>query len=239
MEEDRESPLVVAVRFSCGREISPKLAEIKFDKYRITTLPSKKDFLRPSGEEALLEFLDVWGEGQTASNPEQEAQYVLAWLSVLFGARVDFDSAKVANVNVTRERRERRRKQTPFETDSRLNSLFHGLCALDEKGARQYLRACEAYRVAVSVLDDNPTLAMFMLVTSVKCLSNTFATGSGYFDRFRDFIFSYLPAELESERADPKFPELLRRCYDFRSGFTLPQASLGSRTSYALSSQSS
>jgi hypothetical protein len=228
MEEEHEV-FPVAVRFSCGRSISPQLAEIKFDKYRITTLPSKRNLLHPSGEDALLEFDDVWEKGQIGSNPEKEARYILAWISLMFGATVDFDSAKINNVNVTARTRDRRPRQGPIESVPDLNSLFQNLCALDEKGARQYLRACEAYRVAVSLLSENPTLAMFMLVTSVECLSNTFERrkclhlkrpGSGNYDRFRNFIFSNLPADLDVEKSDTMFPELLKRCYNIRSAFT-------------------
>jgi hypothetical protein len=148
---------------------------------------------------------------------------------LIAAATTDFDSAKVNNVNVTAQTRERRPRQGPIESVSDLNQLFQNLCALDDKGARQYIRACEAYRVAVSLLSENPTLAMFMLVTSVECLSNTFERrkclhlkrpGSGNYDRFRDFISSNLPADLEAEKSDTMFPELLKRCYDIRSAFT-------------------
>jgi hypothetical protein len=228
MEEGRET-FPVAVRFSCGRSISPELREIKFDKYRITTLPSKRDLLRPSKEDALLEFQDVWEKDQRASNPEKEAQYLLAWISLMFGATVDFDSTKVNNVNVTAQIRGKGPRPDPITSVSDLNLLFQNLCALDEKGARQYLRACEAYRVAVSLLSENSTLAMFMLVTSVECLSNSFErrkclhlrrAGSGNYDRFRDFILSNLPVDLEAEKSDRMFPELLKRCYAIRSAFT-------------------
>jgi|GEM_PF-1200351 hypothetical protein len=219
MKEEREVHRV-AVRFSCGREVSPNLAEIKFDKYRITTLPSKRDPFSPSGEDMLLEFPDVWEKDQIASNPEREAQYILAWLSLAFGAKIEFDSAKINTVNITLQRRQHRQRKSPIESDSELNPLFNGLCSLNDKDAQQCLRACEAYRVAVSLTEDNPTLAMFMLVTAVECLSNTFETGEGHFLKLSHFISSHLPQELASERDDPKFPELLRQCYESRSGFT-------------------
>ena len=208
------------VRFNCGREVSSNLTEIKFDKYRITTIPSKRDPLGPGGEDMLLEFLDVWEKEQIASNPEREAEYILGWLSVMFGAKIIFDSAKINNVNITLRRRQRRQMESPIESTSDVNPLFNGLCSLDDGGAQQCLRACEAYRVAASLLEDNPTLAMFMLVTAVECLSNTFETGDGHFLKFCHFISTYLPTELASEQADSKFPELLRQCYGFRSGFT-------------------
>ena len=210
--------LPVQVRFKCGREISPTIEALAFDKYRISTLPSKKDLIQPAGEEGLLEFLDTWQEGQNASNPEKEAEYVLAWLSLVFGMKVEFDSAKINNVNAAR----RGRIPPPkIDADPGLDALFVKLRSLDERGVRQYLRACETYRIAMSMMDDDPTLAMFLLVTSVECLSNSFATGEGIFDRFRAFVLSYLPAELESEREDQVlFEALLRACYDYRSGFT-------------------
>ena len=50
---------------------------------------------------------------------------------------------------------------------------------------------------------------------------NSFATGEGIFDRFRNFILSYLPTELESEREDQGlFEALIRSSYDYRSAFT-------------------
>ena len=95
---ERTDPLHLPVqgRFKCRRlEISPAIEALNFDKYRISTLPSRKDLIQPAGEEALLEFVDVWEDGQNTSNPVKEAEYVFAWLSLVFGTWVQFDSAKI------------------------------------------------------------------------------------------------------------------------------------------------
>jgi hypothetical protein len=216
LEPKPASTYHVQIRFTCEREIA--VGFLRFDKYRVTTLPTKRDRLRPSGEEALLEFDDVL-DGRNASHPEREGEYILAWLSVVFGMKVDFRAAKIDIFNVTTK--ERKDEPKPITSDPGLNSLFRSLRALDEKGARQYLRGCESYMVAISVLEKNPTLSMFMLVTAVECLSNIFATANTHYERFRDFILSYLPHDLEPEKSDPKFlDEILRSCYAYRSGFT-------------------
>ena len=83
--------------------------------------------------------------------------------------KVEFDSAKINNVNAAKIRRGRI-SSPRIDVDPGLDALFRKLRCLDEKGVRQYLRGCETYRIAISMLDDDPTLAMFLLVTSVECL---------------------------------------------------------------------
>lgn len=213
----------VVVRFTTSREIPPSLKEIKLGSYRIQSIPSVRSLLTPKPEEALLEFTDFWQEGQTVSNPETEAHYVLAFLSVLGRTIVSFDSAKVNNVSVTYETSRAFEQFTgKLNLPSDFQDIYQSLFLLDEKVFAQYIRSCTTYRNAISVMHENPTLGCFLLVVAVECLSNIVAKGKGVFEKFCNFILDYLPPEIQSEKTDKELlVELLSQIYkDYRSGFT-------------------
>jgi len=218
-----KSDFDVVVRFTTSREIPPDLKEVRLGSYKIRSIPSVRSLLTPRPDEALLEFLDFWQEGQMVSNPETEAHYILALLSVLGRTIISFDSVKVNNVNVTYET-SRAFKQFIGKLDlpSDFQDIYQSLFSLDEKVFSQYIRSCTTYRNAISVIHENPTLGCFLLVVAVECLSNTVAKGEGVFEKFCNFIIDYLPPEIQNEETDKELlVELLSQIYkDYRSGFT-------------------
>lgn len=213
----------VMVRFTTSRQIPPTVREIKLGSYRIYAIPSVRNPLILEPDEAMLEFLDVWQEGQRASNPETEARYILALLSVMGRSVMTFNSAKVNNVNITYKAVQKFKQFSgKLELPSDFQDIYSSLFLLDEKLFRQYIRSCMTYQSAISLMPENPTLGCFLLVVAIECLSNIVADGRSDFERFCNFVLTYLPPEIEKEEQDKELlVELLGHIYkDYRSGFT-------------------
>lgn len=220
----KKTILNISVRFSSSKGISPSIGEIQLDSYEIRSIPSIRDSMDSTAEEMLLEFVDVWTRDQTSSNPEGEAHYILALLSLLGRSRINFDSIRVNNVNTTfRNLRTYKQFDGYINLPSDFHDVYNNLLSLDEKIYVQFMRSCSAYQSAISLLPHNPTLGCFMLVVAVECLSNVVIKGkNSHFSKFRDFIIKYLPSKIKTEETDMNlFVELLKQIYNsYRSGFT-------------------
>ena len=108
-----------------------------------------------------------------------------------------------------------------IEFPSDFEDLFKKLYSLDLDVLRQYLRSCNAYRTALSLIDDNPTLSFFLLVTAIEAISNSVIKRGTKSEKFRKFILEYLPSSFEHELGDRKLLLLLiKQAYRMRNAFT-------------------
>lgn len=86
---------------------------------------------------------------------------------------------------------------------------------------RQFLRSCNAYRTALSLIDSNPTLSFFLLVTAIEAVSNKVIGSDEVSKNFRSFILRYLPNSFKEDLEDEKLVHLLiKQAYDMRCAFT-------------------
>jgi len=206
----------VMARFSLSKEISPEISEIRFSKYRVFSIPSVRELYKTKEEEAILEFVDTWKANQTHSNPEEEARYVLATLSLLLRTQVKFHSMRTGNVNVTFE------TQLPQQFHGKLTppqdfaGLYEKLCSLEPEILKCYLRSARLYQTAISLMREDPTLSVFLMTVAIECLSNNVIEQGTRQGRFEAFIRKYLPTDLEDEM---KNLELLEEIYTIRSLF--------------------
>jgi len=207
----------VVTRFSLSKEVSPGTSEIEFGKYRFFSIPSIRGLFKTKEEEAILEFVDVWEENQTYSNPEEEARYVLAVLSLLLRTQVKFHSMRTNNVNVTFETSIPKRFLGKITIPKDFHELYEKLYSLKTEVLKCYLRSVRIYQTAISLTREDPTLSFFLLTVAIECLSNNVIEGGSHQERFEAFIRKYLPSELESERQHLNF---LDQAYKVRSLFT-------------------
>ena len=213
--------LDIGVLFTSSKTLEPKLKEVTFSKYRIWTIPTARESLADTSESFLLEFQDLWKEGQIASNPETEGDYVLSVLSLVFEMKVEFDSIKIDNIQGTLRKKRSSFLMGKVELPSDLEDLFKKLQSMETNLLRQYLRSCNAYRTALSLIDDNPTLSFFLLVTAVEAISGIVMKKKGNRANFREFILTYLPKSFEDELGYKELLLLLiERAYDIRNAFT-------------------
>ena len=70
----------VKILFASSKTLEPRLREVTFDRYKISSIPTARESLTDTDESLLLEFHDFWKERQTSSNPEKEGDYVLSLL---------------------------------------------------------------------------------------------------------------------------------------------------------------
>jgi hypothetical protein len=213
--------LHVEVLFTSSKTLEPRLKEITFGKYRISPIPTAKESLDDTHESFILEFQDLWKEGQMSSNPEKEGDFVLSLLSLISGTKVEFDSIRVNNVQGTLRRRRSSFLWGKMDLPTDLEELFKKLQSLNADLLRQYFRSCSAYRAALSLIDDNSTLSFFLLVTAVEATSNkVMATGEQGRD-FKEFILRYLPKSFEDELGSKELLLLLiEEAYAMRCAFT-------------------
>jgi hypothetical protein len=214
------------MRVQSSRCFSAALSEIRFDSYRIRPIPTF------GGEEVILEFKDEWAEGQLASNPVQEAKLVLSWLAVVLRSRLNAGPAEVNNVPVSAGESSYRQFLGSIDPPSDLQALFDKLCSLDDKTLRTYLRACDLYHLAARVIDDRPSLANFLLVSSIECLGTIITPGGSFEKSFFNFIKAFCPkAVLGTDISQDTLDRLLMTIRSYRSqyahgGKDVPVASL-------------
>ena len=230
MKDNGKPPpsLPVVTRFWCSKVFSPTIEETVLGKYRIRPIPKEASIRSPVGQELLLFYVDRWKEGQQNSNPVEESGYVLAWLSVLLKARIEYRASKINDVDIDLRVRSRYEDfvSTLEALPAELSDLYSKLLSLDENLLCQYVRSCLVYQNAVSALESSPTLAFFLLVVAIECLSNTVVPRGGNRDRFVQFIKSHVPTDNEA-----LFARLLGQAYKYRSAFThggsaIPEACL-------------
>jgi len=211
----------VKILLASSKTLEPRLREVTFDRYKISSIPTARESLTDTYESLLLEFYDFWKGGQTSSNPEKEGDYVLSLLSLILQTKIKFDSVKLNNVQVTVKKKRSSFLKGKIEFPSDFEDLFKKLHSLDLDVLRQFLRSCSIYRTALSLIDDNPTLSFFLLVTAIEAISNTVTKRGTKSEKFRKFILRYLPSSFEDGLRDRKLLLLLiKQAYRMRNAFT-------------------
>lgn len=226
--------LDIEVLFTSSKTLEPKLREVTFSKYKISTIPTAKESLNDTSESFLLAFQDMWKEEQIASNPETECDHVLAVLSLMLEMRVEFGAIKTDNIQGTLRKKRSSFLMGNIELPSDLEDLFKKLQSMDMNLLRQYLRSCNAYKIALSLIDDNPTLSFFLLVTAIEATSGIVMKKEGNRANFREFILAYLPKSFEDELGCKELLlSLIERAYDVRNAFTHGGSGLSGGVSFA------
>jgi len=212
--------LHVEILFTSSKTLEPQLGEISLGKYKIRSIPTAKESLFDTRERLLLEFMDFWKNDQRSSNPQQESDYVLSLVSLISQAKVEFDSMKINDVQGTMKIRRSSFLSGKIELPSDSEDLLKKLYSFDVDVLRQFLRSCNAYRTALSLVDDSPTLSFFLLVTAVEAISNT-VMKNGKRRNFTDFILKYIPKSFVDELGSTRLLRLLiNQAYEMRSAFT-------------------
>jgi len=184
-----------------------------------SAVPTARESPIDTHENFLLEFQDIWEEQRKSSNPRGESEYVLSLLSLFSEMKVEFDSMQIENIQST-FRRSHSSLIGKIELPSDLEDLFRKLLSMDVDLLRQYMRGCSAYRTALSMIDDNPTLSFFLLVTAIEAISGKVIKRTDR-ENFTKFILTYLPISFENELETKELlPLLVSRAYDMRCEFT-------------------
>jgi hypothetical protein len=212
--------LNVEILFTSSKTLEPRYKEITFDKYKIRTIPTIRSSLNDTAENFLLEFHDIWEENQRHSLPDKEGAYILSLLSVILESKIEFNSLKINNIQGTLRENPASFLTGKLEIPPNLDELFKKLQSMDMDLLRQYLRSCNAYRTALTLLDDNPTLSFFLLVTAIEAISGK-VIKKGDRENFVEFILAFLPKSFEETLGDKELLLLLiNQAYQMRCAFT-------------------
>lgn len=218
------STKAVAVEILCNssKSFDPKLKGITLGKYNIRTIPTQKEAVDDSHERVLLEFEYMFGDRKqiTAQPLKIEGDYALSILSLILEMKVEFDSMKVGNVQTTLMAGSPSFLMGRINLPSDINELYAKLFSLDLNVLRQFLRSCNVYRSALSLIEDNPTLAFFLFVTSIESISGIVIKKSSR-KNFEQFILTYIPKSFEHELESKELLSLLiKRAWKIRCSFT-------------------
>ncbi len=217
-----ESKIIITKSFPRG------VSKISFGNYAISPV----SYFSATEIEASLSFTNHEDDNNGRGHPEEEVDIVCKLLSVFLNARIR-KLGTVADESSIPVFDGRERKQYPqffgyLEHES-LDDLINRVRTLDEKMARQVIRACRCYAYSLELIPSDPAFAFFLLVSSGKCISSMdeiipfsdLDLWEKESERFAKFILDYFPAELKSDDAneDQLVNELLvnASCYHRKS----------------------
>ena len=124
--------------------------------------------------EFIDDFIDRTGSG--GSHPEEEAQIIAHVLSLLLNVRVRKIGFQIDEIIVPSIVDEQRRAQAFPEAEGVLK--FDGIehlstvDGLADHLLLQFVRACKAYSIALSIIQDDIALAFMLFVVAIECLSS-------------------------------------------------------------------
>jgi len=211
----------VKVVFSSSRPIHPKVGILSTSKYRIEPIPDTSKEPVRSPKRYMLRFDDEIRQGEKASQPDAEARLFLSLFSVIIGSRISIEGSMINNVPLTPATKVTYTNyETVVEDLPALDQAISDLSATTEEVARQYLRSCDVYRNALSLIGENNTLSFFLLTIAIECIANKVVQHGGTCDRFIEFVFTYLPNKTDFESEEEWRGILKEIYYRHRSGFT-------------------
>ena len=161
-------PITAELRCELSRRFPIAQGEVDLLRYKLRPLPSKYG----GQQEAILIFQDDMTRGH--SHAEHEGEIVLSFMSLLFDCRVTKTGYRVNGLDISGDR--------PRTTQ--LSELFEGqvptidaaamvghLFTLGDQLTKQFVRACNAYSLAISAVELDRSLSFLLLVTALECLS--------------------------------------------------------------------
>ena len=86
------------------------------------------------------------------------------------------------------------------------------------------------YHLGIQVIDERPSLAIFLLVSSIECLANVVVPNGSFQAKYASFIRQFCPQDALGNVSKDMMPGLISKMYEFRSqyahgGKDLPVAS--------------
>jgi hypothetical protein len=212
----------VKLRFSSAKRLPASLGMLTFEKYTIEPIPEPFAGPPTSTSAYLLRFEDRFREGERGTNPIKEAALLLSLLSLVWDSDVIPQGMMIDSLLVPSETEPGAPQQPPalVSADPDLAPHLHSLSHLETSLARQFLRSCDVFSIALHSAALSPTLSFFLLCVAVECLSNKVSAGKGPRARFMDFLKDYGASSASSLPLE-EFVHLLGEAYDrHRSAFT-------------------
>ena len=139
---------------------------IELARYRLKLLPTR----RGGPQEGILEFEDEVSGSH--SNPEHEGEIALSILSLLFNCRVYKTGYRANGLDITGHSRFESPSAEAVVDPTGAGDTIESIFTFTPQLTVQFIRACNAYSLALHARELDRTLAFLLLVTSLECLSS-------------------------------------------------------------------
>lgn len=156
------------IRCELSRRLPIASREIDLARYKLKPLPSRYG----GQQEALLVFEESMTKGH--ANPEEEGRIVLSLMALLFDCKVKQTGYRINGLDISADQNKKSYLANhfegplePFDYASQVQSLF----SLGDQLTKQFIRACNAYSLAISSVELDSSLCFLLLVTALECLS--------------------------------------------------------------------
>ncbi len=161
-------PITTELRCELSRRFPVAQGEIDLLRYTLRPLPSKYG----GQQEAILIFQDEMTRGH--SHAEHEGEIVLSFMSLLYDCRVTKTGYRVNGLDISGDKPSTMKLSELFggqvpEIDAA--AMVRNLFTLGDHLTKQFVRACNAYSLAIVAVELDRSLSFLLLVTALECLS--------------------------------------------------------------------
>ena len=160
--------LISEIRCEMSRRFPIAQGELDLARYKLEPLPSRYG----GQQEAILTFEVSMAKGH--ASPEEEGEMILSFLTLLFDCKVKKTGHRVNGVDIGSDRQRKPHLVELFEgpiESSDYASDVGRLFSLGDQLTKQFIRACNAYSLAISSVELDTSLAFLLLVTALECIS--------------------------------------------------------------------
>jgi hypothetical protein len=162
-----KDPVRTEIRCELSKHLPIAQMEVDLFRYHLTALPTKYG----ENQEAILAFDDQVKGGY--SNPQHEGELALALISLFFDCKISKTGYRANSLDMSRDKRDAFDNFFCGEiAGADYAQLIKNVLCLGDQLTKQFIRACNAYSLAIQASSVDRTLAFLLLVTSVECLSS-------------------------------------------------------------------
>ncbi len=161
-------PLLNEIRCELSRRFAIAQTEIDLSRYRLKPMVSRYG----GPQEAILSFEEPMLKGH--ANPEEEGEIVLSVLSLIFDCKVRKTGYRINALDISgsNDRKPHLAEHfggaiQPGDYAAHIKNLF----TLGDQLAKQFIRASNAYSLAIASVELDSSLSFLLLVTALECVS--------------------------------------------------------------------
>lgn len=161
-------PIITEIRCELSRRFPIAQGDVDLFRYCLKPLPSQYG----GQQEAILIFEDDMKKGH--SNAEHEGEIVLSFMSLLFDCRVRKTGYRVNGLDIGGNHPAKAHLSELFEGPLPVEDaaeMVRHLFTLGDQLTKQFVRACNAYALAIASVELDRSLSFLLLVTALECLS--------------------------------------------------------------------
>jgi len=161
-------PITTEIRCELSRRFPIAQGDVDLYRYCLKPMPSRYG----GQQEAILIFQDDMKMGH--SNAEHEGEIVLSFMALLFNCRVRKTGYRVNGLDISGDRPAKAHLSELFEgalASGDSAEMVRHLFTLGDQLTKQYVRACNAYALAIASVELDRSLSFLLLVTALECLS--------------------------------------------------------------------